>query len=473
MKRAMIFLTAFTLLFALSAGAGQLTCPRLSSGALIRPENRYFDVLPRVVPANQESTVEIVPLHEHAQFKESCTYELTYTPMLSLPQQGGWAAGTKRKLVPENGRIRITTFFEDEQEHSLLIEETCGDKKRTIGDFRVYSVAEDLYALRPYKGDFHMHSNRSDGVESPAYVAGACRRAGLHFMALTDHRFYPASIEAQNAFAGLPVDLRIYPGEEVHSPDNPVHIVNFGGNAGVTELYKEDETTYREQVAALMESLPPTPPEINRFRYAACNWVVDRIHERGGLAMLCHPYWVTGNRNNIEESLLNQFFETGIFDSLELISGDSREGILKNDINGLQVARYEEERARGRRIPVCGISDTHGVERSEGFGRYFTLCFAPSPELADLIAAIKDLRSVAVECPEGDIQRAYGPYRLVRYTHFLLREVLPQHDEMCFEEGRLMIQHAAGDASAAAKLALLQGQTAALYARCWTPVAAE
>jgi hypothetical protein len=55
----------------------------------------------------------------------------------------------------------------------------------------------------------------------------------------------------------------------------------------------------------------------------------------------------------------------------------------------------------------------------------------------------------------------------VRYTHFLLREVLPQHDELCFEEGRLMIQHAAGDASAAAKIALLQGQTAALYARCW------
>ncbi|NLV44741.1 MAG: hypothetical protein GXY07_09600 [Candidatus Hydrogenedentes bacterium] len=473
MKKSTFLLALFLLTASISAMAGPLNCPRLSSGALIRPENRYFEVLPRVVPANRESTVEIVPLHSHVQFKEGCSYELTYTPMLSLPNQGGWEAGKKITLVPENGRMRITAFFEGEQEHSLIIEATCGDKKHTVGDFRVYSVAEDLYTLRPYKGDFHMHSNRSDGVESPAYVAGACRRAGLHFMALTDHRYYPASIEARDAFAGLPVDLRIYPGEEVHSPDNPVHIVNFGGNAGVTELYKEDEAAYREQVAALMESLPPTPPEVNRFRYAACKWVVDRIHERGGLAMLAHPYWVTGNRNNVEEGLLNHFFETGVFDCLELISGDSREGILKNDINGLQIARYEEERARGRRIPVCGISDTHGVERSEGFGRYFTLCFSPTADLADLIAAVKDLRSVAVECPAGDIQRAYGPYRLVRYTHFLLREVLPQHDELCFEEGRLMIQHAAGDASAAAKLVLLQGQTAALYARCWAPVAAE
>lgn len=466
------FLPAFLLLItAFTAGAGPLQCPRLPSGAIIRPENRYYDVLPRVVPADRESTIEIVPLHGHVQFSESCSYELTYTPMITLPQQGGWAPGTKQALVPENGRFRITALFEGEQEHSFIITATCGDKKTTLGDFRVYSLGADLYALRPYKGDFHMHSNRSDGVESPAYVAGACRRAGLHFMALSDHRCYDGSIEAQNAFAGLPVDLRIYPGEEVHSPDNPVHIVNFGGNAGVTELYKEDETQYREQVAALIESLPPTTPEINRFQYAACKWVVDRIHERGGLAMLAHPYWVTGNRNNVDEALLDAFFQAGVFDCLELISGDSRDGILKNDINGLQIARYEQERAKGRRIPVCGISDTHGVERSEAFGRYYTVCFAPSLELADLIAAIKDLRSVAVECAVGDIERAYGPYRLVRYTHFLLREVLPQHDELCFEEGRLMIRHAAGDASATAKLALLQGQTAALYNRYWAPVA--
>jgi hypothetical protein len=48
-------------------------------------------------------------------------------------------------------------------------------------------------------------------------------------------------------------------------------------------------------------------------------------------------------------------------------------------------------------------------------------------------------------------------------------KVFPQHDELCFDEGRLMIQHAAGDASAAAKLAWLHGQTATTYERCWAP----
>ncbi|HNQ88606.1 MAG TPA: hypothetical protein PKM73_08335 [Verrucomicrobiota bacterium] len=452
-----------------SAAADALFCPQLPSGLRVRPENRFYDVRPQIVPANQTSVVEIIPLHEQVVFKSGTTYELTYAPMISLPQRGGWAPGTKMSVTPENGRIRITALFEGEQEHALVLEATTGGRKRTLGQFRVYSAAEDLYALRPYKGDIHMHSHYSDGVESPAYMAGACRRAGLHFMALTDHRFYASSLKAREAFDGVPVDLRIYPGEEVHTPDNPVHIVSFGANAGITELYRTNDAVYRKEVAELAASLPETPPGVNRFQFAACRWAADRIRERNGLAMFCHPYWVTGNRHNVDEALLDHLLAAEVFDALELISGDSRDSIPANDINALQVARYAEERAKGRRVAVCGISDTHGAEVSDAFGRYFTVAFAKSLELPDLIAAIRDLRSVAVECPGGELPRSYGPFRLVRYTHFLMREVFPQHDELCFEEGRLMIQYAAGDGAAAARIALLHGQTAALYERCWSP----
>lgn len=463
-------ITMLVLAGTVSAAADALFSPYLPSGAQVRLENRFFEVRPRVVPANQTSVVEIIPLHEQARFKSDATYELTYAPMIALPLRGGWAPGKKLSVTPENGRIRITALFEGEQEHALVLECTSGGKKRTVGQFRVYSLAEDLYGLRPYKGDFHMHSHSSDGVESPAYMAAACRRSGLHFMALTDHRSYAPSLKAREAFEGLPVDLRIYPGEEVHTPDNPVHIVSFGANAGITELYRTNDAVYRKDVAALAAALPETPAGLNRFQYAACKWAADRIRERQGLAMFCHPYWVTGNRHNVDEALLDQLFATQVFDAFELISGDSRESIPATDINALQVARYAEERAKGRRVAVCGISDTHGAEGSDAFGRNFTVCFAKSLELPELIAAIRDLRSVAVECPGGEIPRSYGPYRLVRYTHFLWREVFPQHDELCYEEGRLMIQHAAGDGTAAARIALLHGQTAALYERCWNPV---
>ena len=74
---------------------------------------------------------------------------------------------------------------------------------------------------------------------------------------------------------------------------------------------------------------------------------------------------------------------------------------------------------------------------------------------------------MAVEAIKGERPRPFGPFRLVKYTHFLLREIFPQHDELCLVEGLLMIQHAAGDTSAAAKLRLLQGQVAQFYGRCW------
>lgn len=452
----------------LSAAAGQLFTPELPSGVRIRAENRFFDVLPRIVPADTTSTVVIVPLFDHVRFDPDCLYELTYAPMEFPPLRGGQAPRTKTPLIPEDGRFRITMIFEGEQEHTLVIDAVCGERKYRVGDFRVYSTADDLYGLRPFKGDFHLHSHKSDGVESPAYVAAAGRRAGLDFAALTDHHRYAPSVEAAEAFSGVPIDLRIYPGEEVHTPDNPVHILSFGARSGITDLYRDDDSAYRREVDALMALLPATPPGVNRFHYAASVWASERIREFGGLSMLCHPYWITGLRHNVEEPLLDIFFERSVFDALELISGFGWEALHDMDVNALQVARYHEERAKGRRIAVCGVSDAHAVEKSDAFGRYYTVCFAASPALPDLIDAIKDLRSVAVEAPAGHLPRAYGPFRLVKYTQFLLREIFPQHDELCFEEGRLMLQYLSGDMSAADRLKQLQGQTERLYEKYWT-----
>lgn len=466
--RTRLFLSVVAVcLLALSAVADYLEAPALPSGVRIRPDNRYFEVLPRIVRADTETTVEVVPLYDHVAFKEDCTYELTYVPTEQIAERSGWVSGTKTPITPEDGRYRFRMYFEGEQEHVLHIVEIKGDKQRVLGNLRVYSLAGDLFDLRPYKGDFHMHSNRSDGTESPDYVAGACRRVGLDFMGLSDHRLYEPSILAGTAYDGVPIDLRIYPAEEVHPPDNPVHILSFGSSACITDFYRDDETTYRAEVQAIMDALPELPAGVNRYQYASCVWASNRIRELGGLSMLCHYFWFTNNRYYFAMPLLERLLETEVFDALELISGFGENSLQRTDVNNLQVALYHEERAKGRTHPICGISDSHGCEHNDVFGRYYTVCFAPSSDLPDLIEAIKDLRSVAVEAVGGQLPRAHGPFRLVKFTHFLLREVFPQHDELCFEEGRLMLQYAAGDASAVERLRQLQGQTARLYGRYW------
>jgi hypothetical protein len=72
-----------------------------------------------------------------------------------------------------------------------------------------------------------------------------------------------------------------------------------------------------------------------------------------------------------------------------------------------------------------------------------------------------------VEALSGETARAHGPFRLVKYAQFLLREVFPEHDALCAQEGRLMLAHLAGDATAAEQLGKRRGSVARLYARLW------
>ena len=53
------------------------------------------------------------------------------------------------------------------------------------------------------------------------------------------------------------------------------------------------------------------------------------------------------------------------------------------------------------------------------------------------------------------------------FRSFLLREVFPEHDRLCQEEGEWMLKQVAGDERAATKLAGLQGRTAALLDEYW------
>ncbi|MGC9395176.1 MAG: hypothetical protein ACP5J4_09990 [Anaerolineae bacterium] len=72
---------------------------------------------------------------------------------------------------------------------------------------------------------------------------------------------------------------------------------------------------------------------------------------------------------------------------------------------------------------------------------------------------MKALYSVAVEASPGQTPRAHGPFRLAKYAQYLLREIPPQHDALCAEEGRLTLANIAGDPSARELLHAYQGRT--------------
>jgi hypothetical protein len=433
-------------------------------------ELNFFDIFPRIVRAGSQEQVLIRPLFDHVRFSPDETYTVTLFPAEGLPGQMRATGAQKMTLTAPDGELRVPCQFTGEQEYVLTIEYNG----KQLAEFRLYALKADLFARRPYKGDFHMHTHHSDGKESPAYVAAACRKIGMDFMAITDHHQYAPSLEAIAAFRGVETDLRIYPGEEVHPPDNWVHVLNFGGSFSVNDLFRSD--AYLPEVQAIADGLEDLPAGVDRYPYASCVWCYNKIREGGGLGVFCHPYWFSNHRYDVPVALTDLLFERQPFDALELIGGYHR---FELESNHLQVARYQEERSKGKRIPIVGVSDSHGCEGADLFGWFYTVAFSPSPDLPDLVSSIKDLYSVAVEALPNETPRAFGPFRLARYVQFLIREVFPAHDQLCLEEGRLLLAYAgdtvssdasgdaAGKPAAAAALAALKGRTERLYKHWW------
>lgn len=189
----------------------------------------------------------------------------------------------------------------------------------------IYALEADLFARRPFKGDNHMHTYMSDGVDSPMYMAAASCRNGYDYCVITDHKLYEPSLMARDFFAPMGVDFLVIPGEEVHSPDNPVHIINLGGNKSVNDWWRDHEEEYRAVVLKEMESMTEPMTDADRYAAAASQVMFDRIREADGVAVLCHPNWILTNGFNEHEDITDYLFDHKRFDALELIAGGAYE----------------------------------------------------------------------------------------------------------------------------------------------------
>jgi len=430
-------------------------------------ETCYFDVRPLVVRADHETEIKIHPLFEHSAFKKDDRFVIRYVRDDGGRPDGSvepWAGFTEIPFERDDTSLRVRYRFQGEAEHTLRLV-AIGDKEqeRVVADFHIYSLADDLFALRPFKGDFHIHSFCSDGLESPTYVAASARKVGMDFMALTDHRKYEPSLQAIAAMKTFETDLRCYPGEEVHAPDNPVHIVNFGGSFSVNAIFQNDEAKFRSEAAYYEKDLPGDLHPSIRYQIAASEWVFDQIRKGGGIGIYAHPYWRPIERYYVHSQVNETIIDRQKYDALEVIGGFYRHQLEGNQ---LAVARYQEERTKGKRITVVGVSDAHGCDR-DLFGWYYTIIFATSVEFRDLADGIRNLHSIAVEAVPGEFPRLIGSFRLVKFAYFLLREFYPRHDKLCREEGELILASMAGDPTAKERLAMLKGRVPALLHQYW------
>jgi predicted metal-dependent phosphoesterase TrpH len=440
---------------------------------IMKTELCNYDIYPKVFPAGKQVEVTIKPLGSHAAFPAK---ELTLRVCpLGEGSPGTYPSrpnNTSYTVTPSgDGCIRFAHTYPNEQEYYIRVY----DENRRIVQLAVYALEGELVGRYPWRGDLHMHTCRSDGREQPAVVCANYRKNGYDFFAITDHgRYYP-SLEAISDYKDVPIEFNIVPGEEIHLPGNDIHIVGFGANWSINGLLEGTAQTNESKKRAIVDNPPPVisvdeykrqvnelaetldiPDGIEKFTYAACVWIFNRIREAGGLGIFAHPYWIS-DVFQVPESLTDYLMEKAPFDAFEVLGGENY-----YEQNGFQTIKYYDDRAKGRDYPIVGSTDSHGSVNNPNSLICSTIVFAPENERENLIGAIKDKLSVAVDTISKEY-RLVGDFRLVKYAQFLLDNFYPLHDELCFEEGRLMKAYVTGDSDAADTLRFISGRMNRLF----------
>lgn len=435
-------------------------------------ELNNYDVFPRVVRAGKETVIRIKPLGVRREFVPGEEYVLTVAGVTAGSGKDFPASADIRILTlrcDDEGGFSFSHTFDKEQEYYLRMSfVNRGGRYGNERNFAVYCVADDLAGRYPWIGDLHLHTSCSDGGEDPEIVCANYRQYGYDFLAITDHERYYPSLRAMDFYRDIPTELLIVPGEEVHmrysdgSEPCDVHIVNFGGEYSVNALVegiatreKGKEKGHRairedcpdvmsgEEFERLMQARAKqmiVPQGVDSVQAAIVTWVFEHIRAGNGLGVLAHPFWLN-DVQNVPDVLLDYIVESKLFDAAEVLGGDRY-----YEHNGFQVLRYNDDRARGYRYPIVGSTDSHCSYSVNPKGFVCsTMIFSPKNERKELIASVKNYSSIAIDTISREY-RMVGELRLVRYGNFLYKYYFPLHDDLCFEEGRLMKQCYTGTA---------------------------
>ena len=428
---------------------------------------QYYDIYPKVVQTGVPTDITLAAKNKAKAF----TCEAYYIAFIPAGHQNigfcrQWPEIDQLLVQPEHGALKFTYTFAQEQEYHIWVyaatEADRGKSRKenileikTVTEQRVYALDADLYCRRPMVGDLHLHSSGSDGQEAPDFIAAQYRKAGYDFLSISDHHTMEPSIKLVEQFKDLEMGLTLYPAEEVHPPENAIHMLNFGGDYSVNAIFDDEPERYRKEVEQLQTWMEPTlTDDLHAYRLCSCIWSAEQIRKAGGLAVLSHPMerWPL---QYVSEEMLDWFLEHNIFDAMDV-------AVFRPDAMLRQLARWNDARAKGWNIAITGIDDCHGSVISKSFMSGKTIVFAAENSRDGIVSAIKDGYNVVTHTVQGETPHVYGTYRFVDYAQFLLEEYFPLHDEVAFCEGVRIHDHNNGDPTAAEDIARISRRAKAL-----------
>lgn len=423
-----------------------------------------YEIMPSVVKTKVSTRIEIKALGIETAFEKGHEYIIRFLPQERINTAvtlciGDGTGYDEVTAVSEDGKtLNFECIFKYEGIYTVRILKEPGDRSKMVADLRIFAAEEDLWGRIPMRGNTHCHVCPSvDGHEDPAVAASVYRKAGFDYLAITDHHKIDGSLIAIDSFKDIPNGFALYKGEEVHVPNAYIHAVNVGadfGGIGLDAWYHAHKEESDAEVEELAKGLKDLPDGVEPLDLAWRIWIADKIHSHGGIAIIAHPFWEY-DAHNTRNAMFEYLAKNKIFDAVEVCGGQEVGSMEAN----MQVAFWNDLRAKGIFIPVVGCDDAHrryyNWDYDSSFNKVYTIVFSESRDFDDWKSAVKDGYTVAVDDYDDVTPFVHGTYRFVRYAIFLLSRYYPLHDELCFEEGRLMKEAYLGDEDALEMLKLI------------------
>ncbi len=192
------------------------------------------------------------------------------------------------------------------------------------------------------KLDLHLHTSHSYDCDlSLDQIEEKCLEIGLDGYAVTDHDSIEGVSEALNRKNGLTV----IPGLEVSAKG--AHVLGLG----ISEIVSDNQGILK---------------------------TVDDIHEKGGLAVLAHPYGLPKSWVNIHK------VKDAGFDAIETSNSSQIPYKIIHNLNNRLAEKLQ--------LPKTGGSDSHVIGT---IGRSYTVIDTDTPTVNDILDSIKKGRCEA------------------------------------------------------------------------------
>ena len=276
---------------------------------------------------------------------------------LGLTDSGG-------RFLGWSGSARNTVFVGPHSSTNgyLMTDITPGEWRIIIGAYRIpqdgldvrYEISYTPKAPHWLTGDLHMHSDASDGQHDIATLAKKAVKAGLDFIAVSNHNNY-----AENFHLPAVPGLTLIPAVEwTHYMGH----MNFYGAAAPFE--NSFIANSEEEMLALAKTAK------------AAGALISANHPK---CELCPYLWKSDN----------------VFDIIEVWNGP----MLPRNLRAIRW--WHEMLCSGRKIPIVGGSDYHRDKSPVRLARPATRVFAASPSAKDILSAVSSGHSYITSSPSG------------------------------------------------------------------------